>query len=1003
VTQNTLKTSDTQALDTLTGGAFSAPTSGERTARVREWLAGNPSADQMQEVFRELSARDKGAAKPLREKLDELKRARGQEAIAAEWSQKAEALLAQPRLNIADAMAWQRDAAKAGAPLSREPLAGLKARLADRVKGIEDLQHRVQVQREAAVLLAQRIEVLSTKSWKDAQAAADALRADVPEWQSQAQGLLDDANWASVDPRFPPLLEASRNQLQVVWEAFQSALAQALTADSDAAAPLPPVPVWADEFRAARGQPAEAAPKPARPKADPEQKARAAEAVTAALQKLEQEIAQGHGKATAGAAAALRNALKEHGRLAGEKLEGQAHAALAAAGELEGWQRWRADQLRQELVAKAEGLFETVPVEGAVPAASKRKPRPPKPAVPAAEAQAAPTDEPPTAPAAQAPEAPAAGSAAPESPAAEAAAPQEAAADAVPSPAGEASAPAVAEPAAEPTSAPAPAVATVRKPKYGGRKMQEQLRALREQWKQVDQGGPPNHALWKRFDEACNEAHKVVEAWLDKVKAEAAESRAHRLALIEEVKAWAGQNATALDGDWKGFNRIVHQFENRWREAGHLSEKAFAELQPQWKQAIQAAEAPLAAAQKQSLERRHAMIEEAAALGAQPMLRIDAVKALQQRWQAEAQTIPLDRKQEQKLWDAFRKPIDDAFQRKTQEREKAASALSERDRAVLEASKALEAANASGDAHRIRGAMAALDAALKGQAQERAEQAKAAQAAPAPAPAAAAPAEGEAPAAAPSTEGGEPSADEAAAPAEAPAAPPKAPPKPVIAMRGDDRPGAKRPETAAPAGRFGRPGDKRGGPGGRPGDRFGGDRREGGGRFGDRDARGAGRFGDRPMEDRGPRLGDVAFRAQRDALEHAQQTLRKLAAQAHGEALTQLLAAWEQRSADQLPSQSELGKSVTPAIRGAWAKALQAPASGHAGEALLRLEIAAEAPTPADQIAARRQLQLQLLTKRNDPSPAQTWGEDTARVLATAHDGGTARRLQNVLKVLLRG
>jgi ATP-dependent RNA helicase SUPV3L1/SUV3 len=37
---------------------------------------------------------------------------------------KAEALLGAARLNLADAMAWQRDAAKAGAPLSREPLAG---------------------------------------------------------------------------------------------------------------------------------------------------------------------------------------------------------------------------------------------------------------------------------------------------------------------------------------------------------------------------------------------------------------------------------------------------------------------------------------------------------------------------------------------------------------------------------------------------------------------------------------------------------------------------------------------------------------------------------------------------------------------------------------------------------------------------------------------------------------------------------------------------------------
>ena len=90
----------------------------------------------------------------------------------------------------------------------------------------------------------------------------------------------------------------------------------------------------------------------------------------------------------------------------------------------------------------------------------------------------------------------------------------------------------------------------------------------------------PNHALWKRFDEACNEAHKVVEVWLDKVKAETAEHKAQRLELIAEVNAWAEANRTALDDDWKGFNRILHQFGDRWRDGGHVGEKTFAELQP---------------------------------------------------------------------------------------------------------------------------------------------------------------------------------------------------------------------------------------------------------------------------------------------------------------------------------------------------------------------------------------------------------------------------------------
>lgn len=898
---STAKNNDIAQLDSLTGGAFTAPTSGERASRIREWLQGAPAPELLADVFKELSVKDKGAAKLVREKIDEARRIKGQEALAAEWAAKAQALLDMAKLNIADALAWQRDAAKAGAPLSRDPLATLKTQLAERVRVIEDLQRRVQVQREAAVLLAQRIEVLSTKSWKDAQTALDALRVDVDQWQTQAAQLVADGNWVSVDVKFPPLLEASKGQLLVVWDAFQAALAQAVAAAEDGAAPLPPVPVWADELRVARGVPVEAAPKIAKPKIDPEVRAKASAAVKQALATLEQEVAEGHGKASAGAANALRQALKENGRLIDDKLENQAHAALAAAGELEGWQRWRADQLREALVLQAEGLLK----------------RP--------EGQA-----------------------------------------------------------------------------IGGRKMQETLRSLREQWKQTDQGGVPNHAMWKRFDEACNEAHKVVEAWLDKVRAESAEHKAQRLALIEEVKAWAAANTTALDGDWKGFNRILHQFGDRWREAGHLGEKAFAELQPLWKAAIAQASAPLEAVQAQSLALRQAMIEEAKVLGAAAELRIDAVKALQQRWQAQAHQVPMERRQEQKLWDAFRKPIDDAFNRKTAAREQAEAALGVRDRAVLQAAKALDAANASGDAQTIRAAMAALEAALQGQAAAQAD-VQAAAAAEAPS-AANTSTENAAPALADTAQ----AAMESVASGEAvdapatTAAPPK-PVKPLVAARGDDRPGTRKEVPAAAGARPGKWGERGDGPRS-PRDAKAGPR---GTDRGPRDgARSGGRFDARPDT---PRLGDAAFRAQRDALEQAQQALKKLAVQAHGEALTQLLNAWEKRDANLVPSTQELGSRAAPAVRAAWVQALGGEAKGAAAAkpidpqvALLRLEMAAEVPTPAEDLDARRSLQLQLLTRRNDPPPAQTWGQDAASVLAAPFDAAKARRVQNVLKVLLR-
>ena len=362
--------------------------------------------------------------------------------------------------------------------------------------------------------------------------------------------------------------------------------------------------------------------------------------------------------------------------------------------------------------------------------------------------------------------------------------------------------------------------------------------------------------------------------------------------------------------------------------------------------------------------------------------------------------MPIDRRHEQKLWDAFRKPIDEAFNRKTAEREKAQSALSERDRIVLDASKALQAANASGDAQAIRSAMSALEAALSGQAL-----AQAAVAAAGPAETNTAMAQPETASDAPTSAEASEAAPEVSAGEAAEAAPepvkPVAVPKRVVAMRGDDRPGMKKEEPAA-MGRGGKFGDRK--DAGRPAGRDGARDARGPGRM---DDRGPGRDGrsDRPAYGErldAPRLGDAAFRAQRDALEQAQFALRKLAAQAHGEALTHLLTAWETRDAAQVPGVQELGSRVSPAARAAWVKALSQPASGEAATALLRLEMAAEVPTPAEQLSARRMYQLQLLTKRNDPSPAQTWAQDAATVLASAFDATQVRRLQNVLKVLLK-
>ncbi len=853
------KTPDLAALDALTAGAFTAATSGERISLLQAWLLTEPSLVALQDVFKEMSHRDKGAAKVLRDSMDEKRRNIEQEALSHSWAEKGVALRDAPRINIADAMAWQRDAAKAGAPLSREPLAGLKTALADRVKAIEDLQHQSQVQREAAVLLAQRVEVLSTKPWQDAQAQREALQADLDRWHAQAKSLTDDAQWSSVDAKFPPALQTSAQQLQAVWLAFGDALQLTEAAAADPQAPLPAVPAWAEQIRQVRNPSQTQAP----------------------VQTVESSLNAPTAPATGVASEATR------------KVKPMGDKVLI-------------DQQRLELAMQAEALFK--------PASTKTKEKaPPKDE----EAHSLTTED-------------------------------------------------LSVEAAE-------EIELI--PSMGGRKMQETLRNLREEWKKVDKQAAPNPALWKRFDAACNKAHVVVDIWLKEARAQTAANKAQRLALIEELKTWSAEHAQGPD--WKGVSRQLYQFAQRWRESGHLSEKMFAELQPQWKAAIHAAHEPLEIVQKASLERRNALIAEAQDLGAAPTLRIDAVKALQQRWQEEAHAVVLDRRLEQKLWDAFRKPIDEAFARKSTVREQAQAALTPVDKAVIEASKAVESAVAKGDASAIRAAMQNLERVSLGESPvEVPSPVAAAASAPLPAP--------EEPIVATATE-------VVAEPVEsvAPTPTPKAVPRPVVAVRGDDRPGQKRTELPSQSGRGrdGKPGAK-GAMGGKAG-----------GKFGDKPG------GWRDREDsapRGPRLGEAAFRAQRFAIDNAQDALRRLAAQAHGEVLTQLLHAWEKRDPEQMPAAQAIGNKVNAAQRTQWTQAVGKTPSGDATQALLRMEMAADLPTPAAHMDARRALQLQLLTRRNDPSPQMTWAADAAQVLSSGYDESNGRRLQSALKVLLK-
>ncbi len=945
-----------------------SPNAADRAELVRQWLDAQPDADAIASLYKEYSHRDKGVARQLKERQEAIKRTRQQAALTAEWAAKAQSLLQQQRLAIADILAWQRDTARMGAPLAHEPLASLRTALQARLLGVEDLHTQIQVHKEAAVLLAQRIEIQANKGWSQVREIFQTLLADVQSWQAKTRAIQAHDLWGGIELRMEPMLENAKEQLLAVWQAFSAAYDSADKASKDNQAPLPKVTAWAADIEAQRvaaiqedlAQKKQLSAEQ-RLALQAKLKARREQSVAAVqplLRKLEQELNLGHGKASIEAAQKLREALRVHESALEASMAAHAHSALAAAGELGDWQRWRADQLRIELIQKAEKLK----VQALAPA-----------------------------------------------------------------------------------------------------KQQEQLRQLREHWKTTDQGGQPNHSLWRQFDSICNEAHKVVEAWIEQQKSLANEHCAQRQALIAEVRAFGaaqtqGDHAGEHPKDyWKAQLRSQQQFIKRWHNSGRVAEKVWGELNSAFRHAMDTTFAALNAASTTSVELRSQLIEQAQQLGLDALASIDQVRALQEQWKTQAQRMPLERHQEQRLWDQFRQALDAVFAAKDEVRKQQRAAQQAAEKPTLDAIATVAAATAAGDAQAIQHALQQLDAALHGvpnvasptatalaEAPSNATPPPAAEAATAPA-ASGAPSVATATAAC-SDDHSHASGDVSAAPgfhvasgSEAPAAnnssatpAPEAPqavavPRRVVAVRGDDRPPAQKFASALLAQA------KAGGRNKSEAKPMHGDRRHEGrshhGHSSDRLAQatrpGAGDRGaqsgarnDQRAERSEQRSGwtervadrDERLRLSRDTLDAARQAracaqkqLRALAAQAHGASVSQVLQAWHSRDSALLPRPVEAGR-LAPALP-TWTKALAQNSKGvqtAAQEALLQLEIATELPSPAAYQAARRMLQLKMLTQRGGPD-AHAWQQQVAHVLQSPHNEESATRLLAILKTLAQG
>jgi hypothetical protein len=234
--------------------------------------------------------------------------------------------------------------------------------------------------------------------------------------------------------------------------------------------------------------------------------------------------------------------------------------------------------------------------------------------------------------------------------------------------------------------------------------------SMRDRWKALDAvSGHAPKSLWERFDAACTSAYAPAAAHFKQLADERHANAAKAEALIAETRALA--ESVAADGaDLKNVAAAGQRLRQMWTRLGTIDRKEKRKLDHTFDKVLAQMLAPLSEQRKVEAAKREELIAEAEALEPSERHTLDKLRRLQERWQEQAKSLPLERKVEQALWQRFRAACDAIFAK----RKETAHAADHERKAHLHAREAicheLEEASFSGD---DRAQLAAIAKALK--------------------------------------------------------------------------------------------------------------------------------------------------------------------------------------------------------------------------------------------------------------------------------------------------
>lgn len=229
----------------------------------------------------------------------------------------------------------------------------------------------------------------------------------------------------------------------------------------------------------------------------------------------------------------------------------------------------------------------------------------------------------------------------------------------------------------------------------------KEVRAIQDEWKALDKknGGAPK-PKWDKFNALCKEAYAPAKAHFDSLRKQRNENASGREKIIDAMSALGDEAATPLgegeSRDWHDLEKRKLALFDQWKKGGGVANAAWKALDEKFDAALKKLDGAMDGAREPEIARRKRLIAQAEELAkANPSRETtDATIALQRRWNGERPiNLPhLRRKDEQKLWDEFKKHTDAVFKARDAQRDQVKAQFSEATKArfaVIDEAKAL--------------------------------------------------------------------------------------------------------------------------------------------------------------------------------------------------------------------------------------------------------------------------------------------------------------------------